>query len=95
MSISAAPERSRRLNEFGCQGLELDYVGLCWRGDLIWREDAWTPRQMRAPRRACTVGWEPPLVSLIVDKSIEFGCGSEFSTENKLVQARHGSMVSK
>jgi len=22
--------------EFACQGLELDYVGLCWGGDLIW-----------------------------------------------------------
>jgi DUF2075 family protein len=38
------------MSEFGCQGLELDYVGLCWGGDLIWREDKWTPRQMRAPR---------------------------------------------
>lgn len=38
------------MSEFGCQGLELDYVGLCWGGDLIWREDEWTPRQMRAPR---------------------------------------------
>jgi hypothetical protein len=39
------------LSEFGCQGLELDYVGLCWGGDLIWsRESAgWIPRRMRAP----------------------------------------------
>ena len=22
--------------EFACQGLELDYVGLCWGGDMIW-----------------------------------------------------------
>ena len=22
--------------EFACQGLELDYVGLCWGGDLVW-----------------------------------------------------------
>jgi hypothetical protein len=22
--------------EFACQGLELDYVGLCWGGDLLW-----------------------------------------------------------
>jgi hypothetical protein len=37
------------LSEFGCQGLELDYVGLCWGGDLIWR-DGWIGRSMAAPR---------------------------------------------
>ncbi len=39
------------LSEFGCQGLELDYVGLCWGGDLIWLAESakWMPRQMRAP----------------------------------------------
>lgn len=36
------------MSEFGCQGLELDYVGLCWGGDLIWR-DGWMPRTMAAP----------------------------------------------
>lgn len=36
------------LSEFGCQGLELDYVGLCWGGDLLWR-DRWIPRTMAAP----------------------------------------------
>lgn len=24
-------------NEYTCQGLELDYVGVCWGADLIWR----------------------------------------------------------
>ncbi len=38
------------MSEFGCQGLELDYAGLCWGGDLIWSERGWTPRMMRAPR---------------------------------------------
>ena len=38
------------LSEFVCQGLEVDYVGLCWGNDLIWEDDAWVPRQMRAPR---------------------------------------------
>jgi len=39
------------LSEFGCQGLELDYVGLCWGGDLIWSSalSAWLPRRMSAP----------------------------------------------
>lgn len=35
-------------NEYACQGLELDYAGLCWGGDLIWdaRAQAWTPRRL-------------------------------------------------
>jgi hypothetical protein len=39
------------LSEFGCQGLELDYVGLAWGGDLVWSHDSgsWIPRRMRAP----------------------------------------------
>ena len=39
----------RPLSEFGCQGLELDYVGLCWGGDLIWSRtlSRWAPRSMR------------------------------------------------
>jgi Uncharacterized conserved protein (DUF2075) len=39
------------LSEFGCQGLELDYVGLCWGGDLIWSPaiSRWIPRRMSAP----------------------------------------------
>ena len=38
------------MSEYGCQGLELDFAGLCWGGDLIWHENAWLPRLMRAPR---------------------------------------------
>lgn len=38
------------LSEFVCQGLEIDYAGLCWGGDLIWGADHWSPRMMRAPR---------------------------------------------
>jgi hypothetical protein len=30
--------------EFACQGLELDYVGLCWGGNLVWT-GAWTVRR--------------------------------------------------
>ncbi len=30
--------------EFACQGLELDYVGLCWGGDLVWT-GTWTVRR--------------------------------------------------
>jgi len=38
------------MSEFGCQGLELDYICLSWGGDLIWSNNRWTPRMMRAPR---------------------------------------------
>ena len=38
------------LSEFVCQGLEVDYVGLCWGNDLIWRNNSWTPRKMSAPK---------------------------------------------
>lgn len=32
-------------SEFEIQGLELDYVGLCWGGDFIWdrKQNAWRP----------------------------------------------------
>ena len=31
--------------EFSCQGLELDFVGLCWGGDLLWRGGGWAVRR--------------------------------------------------
>ncbi len=37
------------LSEYGAQGLELDFTGVCWGGDLIWQDGAWLPRAMRAP----------------------------------------------
>jgi hypothetical protein len=37
------------LSEFVCQGLEIDYAGLCWGNDLIWKNGNWLPRKMRAP----------------------------------------------
>jgi hypothetical protein len=38
------------MSEFGCQGLELDYTGLCWGGDLIWSHEHWVPKKMSAPK---------------------------------------------
>ena len=32
--------------EFACQGLELDFVGLCWGGDLLW-QGGWRMRNFR------------------------------------------------
>jgi hypothetical protein len=31
--------------EFEIQGLELDWIGLCWGGDLIWSGAEWIPRK--------------------------------------------------
>lgn len=33
--------------EFEVQGLELDWVGLCWGGDLQWTNHGWLPRNLR------------------------------------------------
>jgi hypothetical protein len=35
-------------NEYTCQGLELDYVGAAWDGDLLWNASAscWVPRKL-------------------------------------------------
>ncbi|MCB1738973.1 MAG: DUF2075 domain-containing protein [Gammaproteobacteria bacterium] len=37
------------MSEFGCQGLELGYTGLCYSGNLIWSDDGWIPCAMRTP----------------------------------------------
>ena len=34
-------------NEYTTQGLELDFVGLCWGGDLVWSGWTWLYRQFR------------------------------------------------
>lgn len=33
-------------SEFEIQGLELDWIGLCWGGDFIWTGDGWTSRKL-------------------------------------------------
>ena len=39
-------------NEYTCQGLELDYVGMCWGGDLNWNTAArsWEPKTFSGTR---------------------------------------------
>jgi hypothetical protein len=32
--------------EYKCQGLELDYVGVCWSWDLVLEKDSWVPRSL-------------------------------------------------
>ena len=36
-------------NEYTCQGLELDYSGVCWGFDFTWsnKENSWTYRKSR------------------------------------------------
>lgn len=36
--------------EFECQGLELDWVGVCWAGDLTWSEAGWKHRRFAGSR---------------------------------------------
>jgi hypothetical protein len=33
--------------EFEVQGLELDWIGLCWGGDYVWGGSSWIPRDLR------------------------------------------------
>ncbi|MEL1251899.1 DUF2075 domain-containing protein [Aurantiacibacter gilvus] len=39
-------------NEYGCQGLELDYVGVCWDGDMLWSSQGhcWEPRRLNGAK---------------------------------------------
>ena len=37
-------------NEYTTQGLELDFVGVCWGGDLLFGDDGWGHRQFRGYR---------------------------------------------
>jgi hypothetical protein len=36
--------------EFEIQGLELDWIGLCWGGDFIWSSEEWRARDIRHGR---------------------------------------------
>lgn len=43
--------------EFEIQGLELDWVGLCWGGDFVWSErEGW---QLRILRQGTPSTWKP------------------------------------
>lgn len=44
--IRASDALDTLATEFSCQGLELDFVGLCWGGDLIRDPEAWRPRAL-------------------------------------------------
>lgn len=34
--------------EYKCQGLELDYVGVCWSWDLVLKKNVWIPRNLNS-----------------------------------------------
>jgi hypothetical protein len=38
--------------EFEIQGLELDWIGLCWGGDFIWNNERWVARDLRFGRES-------------------------------------------
>jgi hypothetical protein len=38
--------------EFEIQGLELDWVGLCWSGDFIWSGNHWVARNLHLGRQS-------------------------------------------
>jgi hypothetical protein len=40
--------------QFACQGLELDYVGLCWGGDFVW-DGGWRVRRFVGTK------WQKPV----------------------------------
>jgi hypothetical protein len=50
--VRASDALEQVATEFSCQGLELDYVGLCWDADLIRapRADTWLPRNFVGTR---------------------------------------------
>jgi hypothetical protein len=33
-------------SEFKCQGLELDWTGICWGNDLLWNDNNWAARKL-------------------------------------------------
>lgn len=49
-SIHASDALEVAASEFKCQGLELDWVGLCWGSDLTWTGDDWSVRRLTGAR---------------------------------------------
>lgn len=68
--------------EFGCQGLELDGVGLCWGGDFIrapGRADGWLARRFQGMawgvlRRAEAVTWRRNAYRVLLTRARHASC---------------------
>jgi hypothetical protein len=43
--VRASDALEQVATEFSCQGLELDYVGLCWGGDFLRTAKGWLPQR--------------------------------------------------
>lgn len=37
-------------SEFECQGLEIDWVGMCWGSDLLWKNSKWLARRFKGAK---------------------------------------------
>jgi hypothetical protein len=37
-------------SEFECQGLEIDWVGMCWGSDLLWKNSKWLARRFKGTK---------------------------------------------
>ncbi|WP_424811264.1 DNA/RNA helicase domain-containing protein [Roseococcus sp. YIM B11640] len=48
--VRASDALETTATEYDCQGLELDVVGLCWGGDLLWRGDRWSVQRFSGTR---------------------------------------------
>ncbi len=51
--IRAAPMLEVAATEFECQGLELDWVGVAWGGDLVSDTDGWQTRRFAGTKWLC------------------------------------------
>ena len=70
--------------EFEIQGLELDWIGLCWGGDFIWRESlGWQLRALRPGRQS---KWSPI-------KSVEKQIYRRNAYRVLLTRARQGMII--
>lgn len=48
--VRASDALEQVATEFSCQGLELDYVGLCWGGDFLRQGRVWRPRAFKGTK---------------------------------------------
>ena len=37
-------------SEFECQGLEVDWVGMCWGSDFLWKNSSWVARRFKGTK---------------------------------------------
>ncbi|MFQ3588174.1 MAG: DNA/RNA helicase domain-containing protein [Fimbriimonadaceae bacterium] len=67
-SIHSSSALEVAMSEFEVQGLELDYVGVCWGGDLVPGEHGWTARRFDLRKEKWVVETDPVKRSLTFNK---------------------------